>query len=127
MQKDEIVKRLREISDKNLENINGYTEENVKIHVVIKLLEILGHSDHLDLEHTYSTDRPDIVIKGFEMPILIEVKGAKEDIDAHIPQIYNYSYNNCSLLSVLTNGKLFYFFSPFWKRKSFEERLILSF
>ncbi len=127
MQKDEIVKRLREISDKNLENINGYTEENVKIHVVIKLLEILGHSDHLDLEHTYGTNRPDIRIKGFEMPILIEVKGANEDIDSHIPQIKNYSYNMDSLISVLTNGYRFYFFSPFWKRKSFEERLILSF
>ncbi len=129
MQKDEIVKRLREISDRNLENINGYTEENVKIHVVIKLLEILGHSDHLDLEHTYGTNRPDICIKGFEMPILIEVKGANEDIDSHISQIKNYSYNMDmdSLLSVLTNGNLFYFFSPFWKRKSFEERLIFSF
>lgn len=127
MQKDEIVKRLREISDKNLENINGYTEENVKIHVVIKLLEILGHSDHLDLEYSYGTNRPDIFIKGFEMPILIEVKGANIDIDSHIPQIYNYSYNMDSLLSILTNGNLFYFFSPFWKRKSFEERLILSF
>ena len=52
MQKDEIVKRLMELSDKNIGNINGYTEENVKIHVVIKLLEILGHSDHLDLEYS---------------------------------------------------------------------------
>ncbi len=50
MQKDEIVKRLREISDKNIKNINEYNEENVKIHVVTELLKILGHSDHLDLE-----------------------------------------------------------------------------
>ena len=127
MQKDEIVKRLMELSDKNIGNINGYTEENVKIHVVIKLLEILGHSDHLDLEYSYGTNRPDIFIKEFEMPILIEVKGANIDIDSHIQQIYNYSYDMDSLLSVLTNGNLFYFFSPFWKRKSFEDRLILSF
>ncbi len=127
MQKDEIVKRLKEISEKNIDDINGYTEENVKIHVVIKLLEILGHSDYLDAEHAYGRDRPDIFIKGFEMPIIIEVKGAAEDLESHIPQIYNYSYNMDSLLSVLTNGKLFYFFSPFWKRKSFEKKLIFSF
>lgn len=127
MQKDEIVKRLREISDDNLKNINGYNEENVKFHVINELLKILGHSKYLDAEHTYGTDRPDIFIKGFEMPILIEIKGAKEDIDSHIPQIKRYSYNMDSLLSVLTNGNLYYFFSPFWKRKSFEERLILSF
>lgn len=126
MQKDEIVKRLMELSDKNIGNINGYNEENVKIHVVTELLKILGHSGHLDLEHTYGTDRPDIFIKGFDMPILIEVKGANIDIDSHIPQIYNYSYNMDSVLSILTNGNLFYFFSPFWKRKSFEDRLILS-
>lgn len=90
-------------------------------------MKILGHADHLDLEHTYHTDRPDIFIKGFEMPILIEVKGANEDIDLHIPQIKKYSYNLDSLLSILTNGNLFYFFSPFWKRKSFGERLILLF
>ncbi|MFZ3168718.1 MAG: DUF5655 domain-containing protein [Candidatus Methanoperedens sp.] len=127
MQKDEIVKRLREISDKNIININKYNEENVKIHVVNELLRILEHSDYLDAEHNYGTDRPDIFIKGFEMPILIEVKGANEDIDSHIPQIKRYSYNMDSLLSILTNGNLFYFFSPFWKRKSFEERLVLSF
>lgn len=127
MQKDEIVKRLKDISDKNIKNINGYNEENVKIHVVTEILKILGHSDHLDLEHNYGTDRPDIFIKGFEMPILIEVKGANEDIDSHIQQIKKYSYNIDSLLSILTNGNLFYFFSPFWKRKSFDERLILLF
>src|SRR5574341_383791 len=127
MQKDEIVKRLKEISDKNIKNINGYNEENVKIHVVTEQLKVLGHSDHLDLEHTYGTDRPDIFIKGFEMPILIEVKGANEDIDSYILQIKKYSYHMDSLLSILTNGNLFYFFSPFWKRKSFDERLILSF
>ncbi len=127
MQKDEAVKRLKELADKNIKNINEYNEENVKIHVVNELLRILGHSDYLDAEHAYGTDRPDIFIKGFEMPILIEVKGANEDIDTHISQIRKYSYNMDSLLSILTNGRLFYFFSPFWKRKSFNERLILSF
>ncbi len=126
MQKDEIAKQIREIANKNIKNINGYNEENVKFHVVNELLRILGHSDYLDAEHSYGTDRPDIFIK-FEMPILIEVKGANEEINLHVPQIKRYSYNMDSLLSILTNGNLFYFFSPFWKRKSFDERLILSF
>lgn len=124
MQKDEIIQQLRAISNKN---VNGYNEENVKIHVVIKLLETLGHSDDLDLEHSYGTDRPDIIIKGLEQPILIEVKGANENLTSHIPQIERYSYTLNSCLSILTNGNLFYFFSPFWRRNSFEERLILLF
>jgi len=34
MQKEEIVIRLKEISEGNIKSINGYNEENVKIHVV---------------------------------------------------------------------------------------------
>jgi predicted type IV restriction endonuclease len=124
MPKDEIIRLLQAIADKN---VNGFNEENVKIHVVIRLLEAVGHRDNLDLEHSYGTNRPDIILKGFEQPILIEVKGANENLISHIPQIQNYSYTLNSCLSVLTNGNLFYFFSPFWRRKSFEERLILLF
>lgn len=126
MQKNEIIQKLQALSNKN---VDGYNEENVKIHVVIKLLEILGCSDHLDLEYRSGAERPDIIIKGkgFEQPIIIEVKGANEKLETHISQIERYSYSMNSCLSILTNGHLFYFFSPFWKRKSFKERLILSF
>ncbi len=77
MQKDEIINKLMAISDIN---VGGYNEENVKIHVVIKLLDILGHRDHLDMEHSYGANRPDIFIKGFEQPIIVEVKGANENL-----------------------------------------------
>jgi len=123
MQNDEIVQQLMALSDKT---VDGYNEENVKIHIVIKLLNVLEHSDNLDLEHNYGTNRPDIIINGLEMPIIIEVKGANENINLHIPQIQKYSYDMNSCLSILTNGKTFYFFSPFWKQKSFENRIILS-
>lgn len=123
MQKYETVQQLMALADKS---INNFNEENVKIHVVIKLLNILGHSDNLDLEHNYGTNRPDIIINGLEMPVIIEVKGANENIDSHISQIQKYSYDLNSCLSILTNGKSFYFFSPFWKQKSFENRIIVS-
>lgn len=124
MQNDDIIRKLRAISETN---VNGYTEENVKIRVVIKMLEILGHRDALDLEHSYGTDTPDIIITGLERPIIIEVKGANEKLTSYISQIQRYSYNLDSSLSIITNGNLFYFFSPFWDRKNFEVRLVLSF
>ena len=122
MQKKEIIQELKTFSEKEVKG----SEKNVKIHVVIKLLEILGHSNDIELEHSYHADRPDIIIKGFEQPIIIEVKGANENLVSHIPQIQRYSYSMNACLSILTNGYLFYFFSPFYKRKSFAERLILS-
>jgi len=124
MQNDDIVRKLQGISEMD---VNGYTEENIKIRVVIKMLEILGHKDFLDLEHSYDTDMPDIIITGLERPIIIEVKGANSTLTSHIAQIKRYSYNLDACLSIITNGHRFYFFSPFWDRKKFEERLVLSF
>lgn len=55
MQNDNIIRKLRELSEMN---VGGYTEENVKYRVVIRILEILGHRDALDMEHRYGTDKP---------------------------------------------------------------------
>lgn len=122
--KKEIIKKIQEISSLKVDNFN---EENVKFHIVTKLLNVLGHEDNIDLEYSFGRDRPDVVIKGPKQPIIIEVKGANENLNLHISQIRKYSYNLDSCLSILTNGKLFYFFSPFWRQPTFEERLILSF
>jgi len=121
---DLIIGKLKIISEIN---INGYSEENVKFHIVIKILEIFGHSDVLDLEHSYGTDRPDIIITKYERPILIEIKGSQEKLSAHIEQIKRYSYNLDACLSIITNGHEFLMFSPFWDRKNFNKRLLLSF
>lgn len=123
MLNEDILQKLRIISNKN---ISGYNEENIKIHIVVKLLEILGYHDDLDLEHNYGTDRPDIIIKRFEHPIIVEIKGSNENLLSYIEQIKRYSYNMDSFLTILTNGLKFYFFNPFWRRTSFEDRLILS-
>ncbi len=123
MLNEDILQQLRIISNKN---ISEYNEENVKIHIVVKLLDILGYHDDLDLEHNYGTDRPDIIIKRFEHPIIVEIKGVSEDLLSHIEQIKRYSDNIAPFLVILTNGLKFYFFDPFWRRKSFEARLILS-
>ena len=106
---------------------NSLTEENVKIRIVLEILKKLGYSGNdLLMEHSFGTDRPDIIINGV-MPIIIEVKGSNENINNHITQIERYSYNFRSFISILTNGAVFYIFNPFWKRKSFFDTLIYSF
>ena len=115
-------KKLSEIQ------INSANEEYVKIHVVVEILRLLGHNSSIDFETNYKSDRPDIILTGLKQPIIIEVKSSSVNIRDHIDQIKRYSNNFNSFLSILTNGKVFYFFSPdMRKRKDFEDKLILSF
>lgn len=125
---ENIVKIKNELNE--ISNINEvhFNEENVKHNIVIRMLNSLGHKNHLNLEHNYGTDRPDIIIKGFERTIIIEVKGMSVDLSDCINQVERYSYSIYPLYIILTNGNDFLFFSPFWKYgKLFRDKLILSF
>ena len=110
-------------------NLTNSSEENVKVHIVLKILDALGYTSELELEHSYGHERPDIIIKcfDFDQPIVIEVKGGKENLNKHISQLERYSYSFSSLISILTNGFETYIYSPFWKRPTFEKRLIFGF
>ncbi|MEN6378283.1 MAG: type I restriction enzyme HsdR N-terminal domain-containing protein [Methanofastidiosum sp.] len=115
-------KKLSEIQ------INSANEEYVKIHVVIEILRLLGHTSNIDFEVNYKSDRPDIILSSPGQPIIIEVKSPSVNIRDYIDQIKRYSLNFNPFLSILTNGKIFYFFSPdMRKRANFEDKLILSF
>ena len=120
---DLTIQKLQELSEKD---ITGYNETEVREKVVIEILKILGLFDDTRMEVYKDNLRPDYVIKDGKT-IVIEVKGTQEILLNHLTQIDGYSYKFRSIISVLTNGLYFYFFSPFWARNSFEESLILSF
>lgn len=122
---DEIFKIFKELSHLP---IRGWNEENVKMRIVIPFLKALGYSDQkLDLEYHYGTDRPDIIVNDPSFPLVVEVKGTNVNLNRHITQIERYSYAFSSYLAILTNGNRFYIFSPFWRRRAFEDKIILSF
>lgn len=122
---DEIFRIFKELSRLP---IRGSNEENVKMRIVIPFLKALGYSDQgLDLEHNYSTGRPDIIVNDPSFPLVVEVKGTNEDLNRHITQIQSYSYTFSPYLAILTNGNYFYIFSPFWRRVAFENKTVLSF
>lgn len=119
-----ILKQLEALSNKSAVHLN---EENVKHHIVIPLLRLLGYDSELDLEVSQGTDRPDILIKGFIQPIVVETKGTTARIQDHLEQIHRYSHTFNALISIITNGHQWLVFSPYWRRSSFVNRLILSF
>ena len=110
---------LAQITDARI----GHTEEDVKVNVVIPWLELLGHDRH-QFEH----EKTDILVSYPNVsPIVIETKKLGVNLVNCIDQIQKYTYQKRAFLAVLTNGKEFLLFSPFWRMTSFEETLILSF
>jgi len=127
MTKDIIIRKLKGLSEKN---ISSYNEANVKQHIISELLRIFDLHHIAVLEYHENSDRPDYIIKDNNEKtncIVIEAKGANEVLSKHIGQIKRYSYNFDALLTILTNGQEFLFFSPYWKRDCFENRLIFCF
>ena len=110
---------LAEITDAKI----GHTEEDVKVNVIIPWLELLGHDRH-QFEH----EKTDILISYPNVsPIVVETKKLGVNLVNYIDQIQKYAYQKRAFLAVLTNAKEFLLFSPFWRMRSFEETLILSF
>lgn len=98
----------------------GRTEEDVKINVVVSWLELLGH--RLKFEH----DKNDILIKHGDFIVVVETKKLGVELSKFIDQLGEYVARRRAYLAILTNGQDFLIFSPFWRKKSFRETLILS-
>ena len=83
-------------------------EENVKLIIVEKILDILGYDKtkgDLDFEHLIKNKRADILIKVDNKPkIIVECKSLEEDLDKHIEQALEYAYKKQVNFVVLTNG-----------------------
>lgn len=82
----------------------GYSEENVKIKVVVPLLVALGHRiTQLDFEH-YGID---IFLKDLpaECQTIVETKSLGQGFEIHLPQLLKYAEQTKALFTVICNGE----------------------
>ncbi len=98
----------------------GHTEEDVKINLIVPWLESFGH-ERLNFEHYLF----DILIKYPNFTILVETKKMGTIMDEVTFQLERYSKKMRIDLAMMTNGSEFFFFSPEWKRKEYEDRMLL--
>ena len=108
--KVEDIKRITETDiEKNIRRSHkGKVEENVKIKIVIPLLNLLGYDTlkDLDFEYNVRTKRADIAIElDGKARVSIECKDLSENLDSHLTQAFTYACLKGFLLLLLTNGK----------------------
>jgi hypothetical protein len=97
------IRSLKEIASWKKKEI-GYTEENVKIKVVVPLLIGLGHRiTQLDFEH----HGIDIFLKDLppECQVIVETKSLGQDFEIHLPQLRKYAEQTNALFAVISNGE----------------------
>jgi predicted type IV restriction endonuclease len=116
------LKRLAEMSSDDI----GGNENNVKYNFIIPFLESFGYSKKLDFEHSAQGARIDILIKSSDYKILIEAKSSDRNLEDYLSQLKRYCDELSPILAIITNGEDIRFYSPFWRRSNFEERLIYS-
>jgi hypothetical protein len=98
----------------------GHTEEDVKINFIVPWLESFGH-ERLSFEHHMF----DILIKYPDYTILVETKKMGILMDEVTFQLEKYSKKMRIDLAIMTNCSEFFFFSPEWNTKEYEDRLLL--
>ena len=104
----------------------GGNENNVKYNFIIPFLESFGYSKKLDFEHSAQGARIDILIKSSDYKILIEAKSSDRNLEDYLSQLKRYCDELSPILAIITNGEDIRFYSPFWRRSNFDERLIYS-
>ena len=91
-------------------------EENVKILIVLPLLEALGfdRQKDMDFEHFVENKRADIALLVNGQPkVVVECKSLEKNLDDHISQALNYAIKKAIPYALLTNGKEFRLYKPF--------------
>ena len=126
MEAKQLVKKIAGLK----ENAVGATEENVKQKIIVPLLELLGHKRE-DLDFEYRTrngkGRIDIFIRNVpaDCKVIIDTKNYSEDLDSHIEQIKEYTFEEAALLTVIANGAEIRIYSPL-RGVDFEKSLLFS-
>lgn len=137
MEINQSVQRIVKLTEKDI----GPTEENVKQIVIVPLLELLGH-ERKNLEFEYRTRRGgriDIFIKRFsyksgsvtrskdvqDCKVIIDTKNYNENLNDHIEQIKEYTFDEAALLTVIANGTEIRIYSPL-RGVAFERSLLYS-
>lgn len=116
------IQKLKNLAATDLSAIPD-NEQNVKYNIVLAFLNCFGY-DQLDLEHAAQGSRIDINIGN---KIIIETKAQSKILDSYVSQVKQYCDNERPNLAILTNGKLFRFYSPFMRVSNFENTLIYEF
>lgn len=106
------IERIAKLKETDI----GPTEENVKQKVIVPLLELLGHRrENLEFEYrTRRGGRIDIFIKNVprDCKVIIDAKNHNENLDSHIEQIKEYTFDEDALLAVIANGTEIRIYSP---------------
>ncbi len=93
--------------DKYVRKASGACEENVKIKIVIPLLNMLGYdtNENMDFEHHVQNKKADIALLLDDKPkLLVETKDLDQQLDNHVIQGLDYAFNKGVEWVVLTNG-----------------------
>lgn len=93
--------------DKYVRKASGASEENVKIKIVVPLLNLLGYSteEDMDFEHHVQNKRVDIALLFDSKPkLLVETKDLDEQLDNHVNQGLDYAFTKGIEWVILTNG-----------------------
>lgn len=119
------IERIAKLNDANI----GPTEENVKQKVIVPILELLGHEkENLEFEYrARSGGKIDIYIKKVppDCKVLIDTKNYNENLNDHIDQIKEYTFDEAALLAVIANGTEIRIYSPL-RGATFERSLLYS-
>jgi type I restriction-modification system DNA methylase subunit len=103
----EITKLAKLNVDKHVRKASGACEENVKIKIVIPLLNLLDYDtkEDMDFEHHVQNKKADIALLLDNKPkLLVEAKDLDEQLDNHVNQGLDYAFNKGIEWVILTNG-----------------------
>lgn len=117
---------LEEIKRISQQVLSNGSEQNVKYNIVIPFLTAFGHNE-LELEHSAQGSMIDINIGN---KIIVESKASQINLDSCLDQVKSYSSITAAHLAILTNGKIFRFYSPDFRSvfvKKFSDKLIYEF
>jgi hypothetical protein len=122
-----IIKEIERITNLTEKEV-GYKEENVKLKIIVPLLELLGHKkEDLDFEYGVKRKEIDIFIKGLpdDCKVIIDTKKYNENLNDHIEQIKDYTFQESPLLTVIANGNEIRVYSLL-RGVAFEKSLLYS-
>jgi predicted type IV restriction endonuclease len=115
--------------DKYVRKAAGKCEKNVKVKIVIPLLQLLGYSveKDMDFEHHVANKRADIaLLLDYKPKLFVESKDLDEDLDNHIHQALNYAFEKGVEWVILTNGIEIRVYKSFIPNTPHKDRQIFS-
>ncbi|MBD3351525.1 MAG: N-6 DNA methylase [Candidatus Lokiarchaeota archaeon] len=129
IEKLEKIKKLDE--SKVITDGTHQCEENVRLKIVVPLLEALGWtlSEDIDAEFPIKRKKVDICLKVNRLPkLLVEIKDIHQNLDAHLEQIEDYIVTLKSTVNkiLLTNGNEFRLYQYDVIEKQLEKVLIFQ-